>query len=122
MELMSIFNRIHFLLELKYASPDVRIFMLQNITPGQLACIGEISRRIYHQTFPLLAQDVTYFDDMHIIFIKWAKFGEDRHENVTVFDTKYVSIFLLASLNGFIYTLYNDKKDQTTCSRWYFIA
>ena len=58
MELSSDFNRIHFLLELKYASPDVRIFMLQNITPGQLACIEEIARRIYHQTFPLLAQDL----------------------------------------------------------------
>ena len=34
--------------------------------------------------------------------IKRAKFGEDQHENVTVFDTKYVSIFfLLANLNGF---------------------
>ena len=31
MELSSVFNRIHFLLELKYASPDVRIIMLQNI-------------------------------------------------------------------------------------------
>ena len=24
---------------------------------------------------------------------KRAKFGDDQHENVTVFDTKYVSIF-----------------------------
>ena len=67
MELSSVFNRIYFLLELKQASPDVRIFMLQNITPGQLACIGEIARRIYHQTFPLLAQDVTYFDDRSLV-------------------------------------------------------
>ena len=56
MELSSVFNRIHFLLELKYASPDVRIFMLQNITARQLACIEEIARGINHQTFPLLTQ------------------------------------------------------------------
>ena len=37
--------------------------MLRDITAGQLACIGEVARRIYHQTYPLLAQDVTYFDD-----------------------------------------------------------
>ena len=61
MELSSVFNRIHFLLELKYASPDVRIFMLQYITPGQLACVSEAARRIYHLTFPLLTRDVGLF-------------------------------------------------------------
>ena len=35
MELSSVSNRVQFLLELKDASPDVRIVMLQNITPGQ---------------------------------------------------------------------------------------
>ena len=37
-----------------------------------MACIGEIARRIYHQTFPLLTQDVTYFNDrslvLHVLF------------------------------------------------------
>ena len=47
MELSSVFNQIHFLVELKHASPDDRTTMLQNITPGQMACIGEIARRIY---------------------------------------------------------------------------
>ena len=70
MELSSVFNRIHFLLELKYASPDVRIFMLQSITPGQLACIEEIARRIYHQTFPLLTQDRVYFNDRSLVLRK----------------------------------------------------
>ena len=70
MELSSVFNRIHFLLELKYASPDVRIFMLQNITPGQLACIEEIARTIYHLTFPLLTQDRVYFNDRSLVLRK----------------------------------------------------
>ena len=67
MELSSVFNRIHFLVELKHVSPDDRITMLQNITPGQMACIGEIARRIYHQTIPLLTQDVTYFNDRCLV-------------------------------------------------------
>ena len=54
MELSSVFNRIHFLLELINASGDDRIIMLEYITLGQMACIGEIARRIYHHTFPLL--------------------------------------------------------------------
>ena len=74
MELSSVFTRSYFLLEMKHASPDDRIFMLQNTTSGQLACIGEIARRIYHQTFPLLTQVMTYFDDRititDTIFIK----------------------------------------------------
>ena len=41
--------------------------MLRDITEGQLACIGEVARRIYHQTYPLLAQDVTYFDDRSLV-------------------------------------------------------
>ena len=41
--------------------------MLQTITPGQMACIGEIAKRIYHQTFPLLTQDVAYFDDRSLV-------------------------------------------------------
>ena len=67
MELSSVFNRIHFLVELKYASPDDRITMLQNITPGQMACIGEIARGIYDQTFPLLAIDTSYLDDRSLV-------------------------------------------------------
>ena len=59
MELSSVFNRIHFLLELKNASGDDRIIMLEYITPGQMACIGEIARRIYHHTFPLLIRSNT---------------------------------------------------------------
>ena len=42
MALLSVFNQIHFLVELKHASLDDRITMLQNITPEQMACIGEI--------------------------------------------------------------------------------
>ena len=64
MELSSVSNRIQFLLELKDTSPDVRIFMLKNITPGQLLCISEIARQIYHQTFPLLTRDLAYFDEV----------------------------------------------------------
>ena len=41
--------------------------MLKDITAGQLACIGEVARRIYHQTYPLLAQDVTYFDNRSLV-------------------------------------------------------
>ena len=74
MELSSVSNRIHFLLELKDASPDVRIFMLQNITPGQLLCISEIACRIYHQTFPLLTQDLAYFDDRRVVLRKLFSF------------------------------------------------
>ena len=67
MELSSISNRIHFLLELKNASGDDRIIMLEYITPGQMACIGEIARRIYHHTFPLLIRDLTYFEDRRLV-------------------------------------------------------
>ena len=72
MELSSVFNRIHLLLELKNASGDDRIIMLQYITPGQMACIGEIARRIYHHTFPLLIRGLAYFEDkslvLHVFF------------------------------------------------------
>ena len=67
MELSSVFNRIHFLLELKNASGDDRIIMLEYITPGQMACIGEIARRIYHHTFPLLIRDLAYFEDRSLV-------------------------------------------------------
>ena len=67
MELSSIFNQIHFLLELKNASGDDRIIMLEYITPGQMACIGEIARRIYHHTFPLLIRDLAYFEDRSLV-------------------------------------------------------
>ena len=67
MELSSVFNRIHFLLELKNASGDGRIIMLEYITQGQMACIGEIARRIYHHTFPLLIRDLAYFEDRSLV-------------------------------------------------------
>ena len=67
MDLSSVFNRIHFLLELKNASGDDRIIMLEYITPGQMACIGEIARRIYHHTFPLLIRDLAYFEDRSLV-------------------------------------------------------
>ena len=67
MELSSVFNRIHFLVELKHASPDDRITMLQNITPRQMTYMGEIARRIYHQTFPLLAKDTGFFGDSSLV-------------------------------------------------------
>ena len=67
MELSSVFHRIHFLLELKNASGDDRIIMLEYITPGQMACIGEIARRIHHHTFPLLIQDLAYFEDRSLV-------------------------------------------------------
>ena len=67
MDLSSDFNRIHYLVALKNASRDDRITMIQTITPGQLACIGEIARRIYKQTFPLLTRDLNYFDDRSLV-------------------------------------------------------
>ena len=67
MELSSVFNRNHFLLELKNASGDDRIIMLEYITPGQMACIGEIARRIYHHTFHLLIRDLAYFEDRSLV-------------------------------------------------------
>ena len=67
MELSSVFNRIHFLLELKNASADDRIIMLEYITLGQMDCIGEIARRIYHHTFPLLIGDLAYFEDRSLV-------------------------------------------------------
>ena len=67
MELSSVFNRIHSLLELKNASGDDRIIMLEYITPGQMACIGGIVRRIYHHTFPLLIRDLAYFEDRSLV-------------------------------------------------------
>ena len=63
MELSSVFNRIRFLLELRNASGDDRIIMLEYITPGQMVFIGEIACRIYHHTFPLLIRDLAYFED-----------------------------------------------------------
>ena len=48
-------------------APNDRIAMLQNITPGQLDSIGEITRRIYDQKFPLLVQDLGYFDDRSLV-------------------------------------------------------
>ena len=66
-ELSSVFNRIHFLLELKTASGDDRIIMLEYITQGQMACIGEIARRIYHHTFSLLIRDLAYFEDRSLV-------------------------------------------------------
>ena len=54
--------------------------MLKDKTAGQLACIGEVARRIYHQTYPLLAQDMTYFDDrslvLRFLFSARVSFGE----------------------------------------------
>ena len=67
MELSSVFNRIHFLLELKNASGDDRIIMLEYITPGQMSCIGEIARKIYHHTFSLLIRDLAYFEDRSLV-------------------------------------------------------
>ena len=67
MELSSVFNRIHYLLELKNASGDDRIIILEYITPGQMPCIGEIVRRIYHHTFPLLIRDLAYFEDRSLV-------------------------------------------------------
>ena len=67
MELSSVFNGIHFLEELKNALGEDRFIMLEYITPGQMSCIGEIARRIYHHTFPLFIRDVTYFEDRDIV-------------------------------------------------------
>ena len=63
MDLSSVYNRIHYLDALRDAQREDRLKMLRDITAGQLACIGEVARRIYHQTYRLLAQDVTFFDD-----------------------------------------------------------
>ena len=67
MELSSVFNRIHFLLELKNAPGEDRIIILEYITRGQMACIGEIARRIYHHTFPLFILDLAYFEDRSLV-------------------------------------------------------
>ena len=67
MELSSVYNRIHYLVALKNAQRDDRITMLQNITPGQLDCVGETAHRIYDQTFLLLVQDLGNFDDMSLL-------------------------------------------------------
>ena len=69
MELSSDFNQIHFLLELKNASGDDRIIILEYITPGQMACIGEIEGRIYHHTFPLLIGDLAYFENRSLVLL-----------------------------------------------------
>ena len=63
MALSTVFNRIHYLVALKKAPREDRITMLQNITSGQLACIGEIVCRIYNKSFPLLTRDLNDFDD-----------------------------------------------------------
>ena len=67
MKLSSVFNRIHFLLELKNASGDDCNIMLEYNTPGQMACIGEIARIVYHHTFPLLIGDLAYFEDRSLL-------------------------------------------------------
>ena len=67
MELSSVFNQIHFLLELKNASGNDRIIMLEYITSGQMVCIEEIARIIYHHTFPLLIRDLAYFEDRSLV-------------------------------------------------------
>ena len=67
MELSSVLIRIHYLLELKDATKEDRIIMLQSITHGQMDCIAEIARRIYNQTFPLLTRDLTYFENRNLI-------------------------------------------------------
>lgn len=61
MDNSSVYNRIHYLIALRNAGPDERLFMLRYITPGQIECIGEIARRIYDQAFPLLLRDVEHF-------------------------------------------------------------
>ena len=67
MELSSVYNRIHYLDALRDAQREDRLTMLRDITAGQLTCIGEVTRRIYYQTYPLLLQDVTYFDDRNLV-------------------------------------------------------
>ena len=72
MELSSVFNRIHFLLELKNAPGNDRIIMLEYLALRQMACIGEIARKKYHHTFPLLIRDLAYLEDrslvLHVLF------------------------------------------------------
>ena len=67
MELSSAYHGIHYLVALKNVQRNDRITMLQNITPGQLDCRGEIAHRICDQTFPLLVQDLNYFDDRSLV-------------------------------------------------------
>ena len=67
MELSSIFNRVHYLDALRNAQHEHRLKMLKDITARQLACKGEVARRIYHKAYHLLAQDVTYFDDRSLV-------------------------------------------------------
>ena len=67
MDLSYVYNRIHYLDTLRDAHRKDRLKMLKDITARQLACIGEAALRIYHQTYPLLAQDVTYFEDRSFV-------------------------------------------------------
>ena len=73
MELSSVYNRIHYLVALKNAQQEDRITILQNITPGQLDCLGEKTYRIYDQTFPLLVQDLGYFDDRSLVLRSYLR-------------------------------------------------
>ena len=66
-EISTVFDQIHFLLELKNASGDERIIMLEYITRGQTDCIGDIARKIYHHIFPLLIPDLAYFEDRSLV-------------------------------------------------------
>ena len=47
MEMSSVYNRIYYLDALRDAQREDRLKMLRDITAGQLACIGEVARRIY---------------------------------------------------------------------------
>ena len=43
---------------------------------GMLDCIGEIARRIYDQTYPLLERYLNYFDDRSFVlqFLLWLEY------------------------------------------------
>ena len=80
--LVRVYNRIYYLYALRDAQREDRLKILRDITAGQMACIGEVARRIYHQTYPLLAQDVTYFDDRSLVlrslFSAWVSFRRKK--------------------------------------------
>ena len=60
--------------------------MLKGIVPGQLDCIGEIARRIYNQTMPLLERDLIFFRDMALVlrFLFSAKISFRRKKAMLI--------------------------------------
>lgn len=61
MEMSETFLRIHFLNALRNARPSNRYQMVQNITPGQMGAIAEVSYHVISGLIPILIVDRDYF-------------------------------------------------------------